>query len=68
MAFEATRDGHAQGIFTLTDVLETRRFLNELREIRIDGLVRHYLATARLWRLSGRTMPGIAVADERTSR
>jgi cobalt-zinc-cadmium efflux system outer membrane protein len=68
MAFEATRDGHAQGIFTLTDVLETRKFLNELRETRIDGLVRHYLATARLWRLSGRTMPGIAVADERISR
>jgi cobalt-zinc-cadmium efflux system outer membrane protein len=66
-AFEATRDGHAQGFFTLTDVLETRQFLNELRETHIDGLVRHYMARARLRRLAGEPAPGIFAAEERTS-
>jgi cobalt-zinc-cadmium efflux system outer membrane protein len=67
-AFEATREGHAQGFFTLTDVLETRQFLNELRELHIDGLVRHYMARARLIRLAGDPAPEVSATEERTSR
>jgi outer membrane protein, heavy metal efflux system len=53
-AHEATVDGHVDGRFSLTDVIETRRFLFELRESLIDARAGYHLSDARIQRLLGR--------------
>ena len=52
-AFTATREGHGLGLFSCTDVIETRRFICELRKDRLEAVVRFHLADARLERLLG---------------
>ena len=67
-AFEATLAGKQQGLFSFTDVLETRRFLGELRESYIDALVRHHLAAARIQRLIGAEDSLTAADNEKETR
>jgi cobalt-zinc-cadmium efflux system outer membrane protein len=52
-AHDATLAGHARGLFSLTDVLETRRALFELREAGLEAELRHADALARIERLTG---------------
>ena len=66
-AFEATVTGHERGVFTITDVFDTRHFLYELREAHIDAMVRHFTATARLRRLIGTPASGAAVTEGRNT-
>lgn len=49
-AFQATEAGFAEGRFSLIEVLETRRFLFELRDSLIDARARYHLSDARIAR------------------
>ena len=50
-----TQLGHLEGLFSLTDVLETRRSLFELRRDYLEAVARFQLAKARIERLRGDT-------------
>lgn len=52
-AHESTREGHLRGLFSLTDVLETRRTLLELHRTRLDAVARYHYCQIRIDRLTG---------------
>lgn len=54
-AHESTREGHLRGLFSLTDVLETRRTLLDLHRTRLDAVARYHQAQIRIDRLTGRS-------------
>ena len=53
-AYDETRAAHKRGLYGLTDVLETRRNLFELRQAELDSQLRFFNATVRIARLTGR--------------
>ncbi len=52
-AFDESADAYRQGRLRLTDVLDAKRTLFELRARYVDVLARHHAAAARLERLAG---------------
>jgi outer membrane protein, heavy metal efflux system len=52
-SYSATESGHRRGLFSLTDVLETRRSLLEIRHTLLATLARYHLADIRISRLVG---------------
>jgi len=52
-ALETARDAYSKGLFRLTDVLDTRRTLFELRRRHLDALARYHRSLTDLERLIG---------------
>jgi len=52
-AFTTARDAYRRGLMRLTDVLDTERFLFELRGRKVDALARYHTAFAEIGRLVG---------------
>ena len=52
-AYEETRSAHQRGLFSLTDVLETRRNLFGLLRVELETQLRFYDATVKVARLTG---------------
>lgn len=63
-AYLATESGHRRGLFSLTDVLETRRSLFELRRTLLATLVRYHLADIRISRLVGEPIESVLEVAE----
>ena len=57
-ALETAAAAYGRGLFRLTDILDIRRRLFELRGRRIDALRRYYAARARIERLTGTALSG----------
>ena len=52
-AYEETRAAHQRGLFSLTDVLQTRGHLFELRQAELESQLRFLNATLKIARLTG---------------
>lgn len=55
-AYDETHTAHQRGLYGLTEVLETRRTLFELRQAEMDAKHRFLLATASITRLTGHSL------------
>ena len=56
-AFETALEAHRKGLFRLTDVLDTRRTLFELRARRVESLREYHRTRAEMERLIGEPLP-----------
>lgn len=56
LAHQEARLAHERGLYSLTDVLETRRSLFELRQAELDARSRFFTASAHIARLTGRPL------------
>ncbi len=56
-AYEETLAAHKRGLYSLTDVLETRRNLFELNRAALESKHRFFAATVRIARLVGHDTP-----------
>jgi cobalt-zinc-cadmium efflux system outer membrane protein len=58
-ALLAADEAYQKGLFSLTDVLDTRRTLFELRGRRFDGLARYHQSVAEIERLIGEPVSAV---------
>jgi cobalt-zinc-cadmium efflux system outer membrane protein len=67
-ASETAQHAYTQGLFTLTDVLDTQRTLFELRSRYVTSLTRYHFAAAEIERITGRSFEELLKAGEEADR
>lgn len=63
-ALAAADEAYQKGLFRLTDVLDTRRTLFELRGRRFDALARYHQSVAEIERLIGEPLSAVGGSDD----
>ena len=68
LAHQEARRAHERGLYSLTDVLEARRTLFELRQAELDARSRFFTASARIARLTDGDPTGFASPAQEVTR